>query len=114
STRLARTARKLTALRAKQTPTLDTAMTTPATDGPTTRAALKSAAFSATAFGSSSRPTIWKVSDWRPGLSKTIAAPLRNASTYASHGRAWPEKASAASAAETTIEDDCVTVTRRR
>ena len=41
--------------------------------GPTTREALKRLAFSATAFGSSSRPTIWKVSAWRPGASKTSA-----------------------------------------
>ena len=66
---------------AKQTPTPHAAMTTPAKAGPTTRDALKRLAFSATAFGSSSRPTIWKVSACRPGASKTIALLESTAST---------------------------------
>ena len=81
ASRPARTARKLTALIAKQTPTPQAAITTPASAGPTTREALKRLAFSATAFGSSSRPTIWKVSAWRPGASKTIAVLESAAST---------------------------------
>ena len=60
-------------LTAKQTPTPKAAISTPASDGPTTREALKRLAFSATAFGSSSRPTSWKVSACRPGASKTSA-----------------------------------------
>ncbi len=54
----ASTARKVTVLIAKQTPTPKAAIRTPAKAGPTTREALKRLAFSATAFGSSSRPTI--------------------------------------------------------
>ena len=66
---------------AKQTPTPHAAMITPASAGPITREPLNRLAFSATAFGSSSRPTIWKVSAWRPGASKTIAVLERIAST---------------------------------
>src|SRR3954463_13426673 len=53
----ASTARKLTALTAKQAPTPAAAITTPPIAGPTTREALKRLAVSATAFGSSSLPT---------------------------------------------------------
>ncbi len=67
-------------LTTKQTPTPNAAIRTPARAGPTTREALKRLAFSATAFESSSRPTIWKVSAWRPGASKTIAVLERIAS----------------------------------
>ncbi len=75
-----RTARNVTALIAKQTPVPNAAMSAPAIAGPTTRDALKRLAFSATAFGSSARPTIWKVSAWRPGASKTSAVLERIAS----------------------------------
>ena len=75
------TARNVTVLIAKQTPTPKAAISTPAKAGPTTRDALKRLAFSATAFGSSSRPTIWNVSAWRPGASKTSAVLERIAST---------------------------------
>ena len=75
-----RTARNVTVLIAKQTPTPKAAIRTPAIAGPTTREALKRLAFSATAFDSSSRPTIWKVSACRPGASKTIAVLERIAS----------------------------------
>ena len=44
---------------AKHQPTPAAATTTPPTAGPTTRAALNRLELSATAFGSSSRPTIW-------------------------------------------------------
>ena len=56
-------------------------MITPAIAGPMMRAPLKRPVLSATAFGSSSRPTIWNVSDCRPGASRTSALPPRNAST---------------------------------
>ena len=64
----------------KQAAVPPAAMTMPATAGPSMRDALKSVALSATAFGSSSRPTSWKVSDWRPGASKTVAVPPSAAS----------------------------------
>ena len=74
------TARKLTALIAKQTPTPAAAITRPAMAGPMTRAPLKSDEFSAIAFGSCSRPTIWYVSAWRLGASKTRPIPPASAS----------------------------------
>ena len=74
------TARKVTALIAKQTPVLKAAISAPAIAGPTTLEALKRLAFSATAFGSSARPTIWKVRACRPGASKTRAVLERTAS----------------------------------
>src|SRR4029453_13484122 len=67
SARLVSTARKLTVLSAKQTATPKAATITPAAAGPTTREALKRLALSAPAFGSSSRPTIWKGGRGRGG-----------------------------------------------
>jgi hypothetical protein len=55
-------------------------MTTPAMAGPTMREPLKSPELSATAFGSSRGPTIWNVSDWRPGASNARAMPPSAAS----------------------------------
>ena len=74
-----RTARKLTALAAKHHPTPTAAMTTPPSAGPAMRAMLNRLELSAIAFGSSSRPTIRNVSDWRAGASSTSAVPLRAA-----------------------------------
>jgi hypothetical protein len=48
-------------------------MTTPPSAGPAMRAMLNRLELSAIAFGSSSRPTIWNVSDWRAGASSTSA-----------------------------------------
>ena len=73
--RLASTATKLTALSKKHAPTPAVAITTPPSAGPITRVPLKSPELSATAFGSSSRPTIWNVSCWRAGWSKTSEIP---------------------------------------
>ena len=49
--------------------------------GPDDAGRIEEAGVSATAFGSSSRPTIWNVSAWRPGASKTSAVLERIAST---------------------------------
>ena len=65
----------------KQRPVPTVAITTPAIAGPITREPLKRPELSATAFGSSRGPTIWNVSDWRPGASKASATPPRAAST---------------------------------
>ena len=66
---------KLNVLTRKQAPTPAVAMTTPAIAGPITREALRRPELRATAFGSSLRPTISKVRDWRPGASSTRATP---------------------------------------
>ena len=75
------TERKLTALTTKQSPVPTSAITTPAIAGPITREPLKSPELSATAFCSSFGPTIWNVSVWRPGASKTRTSPPTAAST---------------------------------
>ena len=75
----ASTARNETALIAKHAPTPTAAMIAPAIAGPTTREALKRLALSATAFGSSSRPTIWNVSECRLGASRTSPTPPASA-----------------------------------
>ena len=76
-----RTARKLTAFTTKQRPVPTAAITRPAIAGPMTREPLKSPELSATAFGSSRGPTIWNVSDCRPGASNASAMPPSAAST---------------------------------
>ena len=81
SNRLASTARKLTAFDAKHQPTPTAAITMPPSAGPAMRAMLKRLELSATAFGSSSRPTIWNVRDWRAGASSTSAVPISAAIT---------------------------------
>ena len=65
----------------KQMPVPPRPMITPAIAGPMIREPLKRPVFSAIAFGSSSRPTIWNVNAWRPGASSTSALPPRNART---------------------------------
>ena len=58
SSRLASTARKLTAFATKQKPSPIAAITRPPSAGPITREALKRLELSAIAFGSSAGPTI--------------------------------------------------------
>ena len=57
------------------------AIRSPPSPGPTIRAALKEAEFSATALATSARPTISATSDWRAGWSSTLTSPEQNAST---------------------------------
>ena len=71
----ASTATKLTVLIANAQPAPHAAMMSPASAGPKMRAVLNRLELSAIAFGSSSRPTIWKVRFWRDGASKTSAVP---------------------------------------
>ena len=84
SVRIARratsTATKLNVLTTKHGPTPATAITIPASAGPTTREALSKPELSATAFGSSFGPTISNVSDCRPGASSTSVIPPSRAS----------------------------------
>ena len=103
SSRLAMTARKLTALNAKQNPTPTPAIRPPATAGPATRAALNIEELSETALGSSRWPTISKTKACRAGVSMTCTVPLRAASRYTSQTVAVRLNASPASAAALTI-----------
>ena len=108
------TARKLSELIRKHRPTPATAMSTPASAGPTMREALNRLEFNAIALGSSSRPTIWMVNDCRAGVSKMVTMPLTPASRYTSHTAAWAVSASAASVAALSMNAVCVTISRRR
>ena len=110
----ASTARNVAALIAKHQPMPTAAISTPPIAGPTIRPALNRDELSATAFGSSSRPTSWKVSAWRFGASKTSAAPPRKASTKYGHSSPTPENASTASPAATSSDPLWVTITVRR
>ncbi len=66
---------------AKHDATPTAPITTPASAGPAIRARLTRLELSATAFGSSSRPTIWKVSDCLAGASSTRTDPMPAAIT---------------------------------
>src|SRR5439155_13444031 len=67
------TARKLALFTKNAGTTPKRPITTPATAGPTMRAALNAAEFSATALATSSLPTRSITYDWRAGWSKTLA-----------------------------------------
>ena len=57
-------------------------MRTPATAGPTMRAALNEAELSATALPTSSRPTSSTTKDWRTGWSTALTKPRMSASAH--------------------------------
>ena len=67
------------ALIAKATPMSKIPISTPATAGPTIRAALKIAELRATALPMSSRPTISMTKAWRVGMSIALVQPRMNA-----------------------------------
>ena len=98
----------------KQTPTPATATTTPPAAGPTTRAALNRLELRATAFGSSSRPTISNVSAWRAGASSTSTVPRRPASSSTCQAVTTPTSVSNVRMAAIAIETTCVQITARR
>src|SRR4030095_3565976 len=65
-------------------------MTSPPMLGPTIRAALKHAELSETALLTSDRATTSATSDWRAGLSSTLARPTPVASTATCQYSTWP------------------------
>ena len=73
------TAAKETALIRKTQPAPTAAVMSPATAGPTMRARLKDAEFSATAFDRFGPPTSCDTKVCRAGASKAAATPSRNA-----------------------------------
>ena len=79
ATRLPMTARKLRPLTKNATPMSNTPIASPATAGPTIRAALKIAELSATALPMSSRPTISITKACRVGMSTALEQPSVNA-----------------------------------
>ena len=88
------TARKLAPLTRKAIPVFVAAIVSPATAGPTTRAALKSAEFRTTALTTSSRPTISTANAWRTGISIALTQPSRTARTRIIHTWTVPVRAS--------------------
>ena len=112
--RLRITARKLKPLIRKQVPSPTTASSSPATAGPTTRAALNTAEFSEMALMRSSLLVIWITSAWRPGMSKALITPSRPASTSTCQTWTRPVRVSAASTNACTIDRVCVTMTTFR
>ena len=73
------TAAKLAAFSRKHQPSPTVAIMTPATAGPTARAALTSVELRLTAFRSSSGPTISSTNACRDGFSKQLLRPSRSA-----------------------------------
>ena len=69
-----------TALPRNTQPVPTTAMSTPASAGPTIRARLKVTEFRLTAFGRSVPPTISTTNDWRTGTSIALVMPSTAAS----------------------------------
>ena len=95
-------------------PTPAAPITTPATAGPTIRAALNMDEFSAIAFIRSSLPTSSAMNAWRPGMSNALTIPKNTASTITCQVVTRPAHTSAASASASSICNACVHTMRRR
>ena len=103
------------ALSAKHGPTPSSAITVPASAGPTMRAVWTTTEFSATALTTRSCPTSSITNDWRAGLS--IASTEPRASTSAKHhpaARRAPVATSAHSVSAGSAISACVYWSRRR
>ena len=85
ASRASRTARKLTASMKKAAEMSNAPIVSPATAGPSTRAALNIAELRATALPMSSRPTISTANAWRVGMSTTLVRPPSRARTMTCH-----------------------------
>src|SRR5712692_5149995 len=92
----------------KQMVTPTAAMITPATDGPTTAAPLKTDELRAIAFMRSCRPTISMTNAWRDGTSKRLMTPVAKAATITIQYCAWPVELSAKRTNEGTVNRDWV------
>ncbi len=90
----ANTATKDTELTRNTGPVPINVMSTPATAGPTMRAALNIMEFNAIALANRSGPTISIVNDWRTGVSRAVTQPSANASTYTCHSCTTPPTSS--------------------
>ena len=108
------TARKLALFTKNAGTTPKRPITTPATAGPTMRAALNAAEFSATALATSSLPTRSITYDWRAGWSKTLAKPSRRPSTATCQYSTRPVATSAPSSSAWQASVVCVMTSNRR
>jgi hypothetical protein len=82
------------AFRRKAMATPKRAMRSPATTGPTMRAVLNAAEFSATALTMSSLPTSSATKDCRVGMSSVFTQPRMVASTHTCQYSTWPKRTS--------------------
>src|SRR2546430_11276441 len=89
-------------------PTPATPINTPATAGPTIRAALNMDELSAIAFMRSSLPTSSTMNAWRAGMSNALTTPKNTASTMTCHVVTLPVHTSTASASASSICRACV------
>src|SRR6266699_3374575 len=95
-------------------PTPATPINTPATAGPTIRAALNMDELSAIAFMRSSLPTSSTMNAWRAGMSNALTTPKNTASAMTCHVVTLPVHTSTASASASSICRACVHTMRRR
>src|SRR5436190_53084 len=95
-------------------PTPATPINTPATAGPTIRAALNMDELSAIAFMRSSLPTSSTMNAWRAGMSNALTTPKNTASTMTCHVVTLPVHTSTANASASSICKPCVHTMRRR
>src|SRR6266487_698944 len=89
-------------------PTPATPIKTPATAGPTIRAALNMDELSAIAFMRSSLPTSSTMNAWRAGMSNALTTPKNTASAMTCHVVTLPVHTSTASASASSICKACV------
>ncbi len=100
---------------AKHQPSLVAAMTTPAIDGPSSRATLTIDELSAIALGRSALSSISSLRNaCRPGMSNALTIPWTTLSARIHSTVMCPLSASAASANDSIIDMICVTTSRRR
>ena len=89
----------------KHQPSLETAINIPASEGPMRRATFTMEELMAMAFRKSRlSSTICTMKDWRPGISKALMQPCITLSTSSRGMVMWPERVSAASASDWTME----------
>jgi len=89
----------------KHQPSLETAISIPASDGPIRRATFTIDELMAMAFCRSRlSSTIITMKDWRPGISKAFTQPCITLSASSSGIVMWPESVSAASASDWNID----------
>ena len=101
------TATKLRPFTTNAAPIPIAAIVTPAIAGPAIRAMLNIAEFRATAFATSSRPTISMTKAWRTGMSTAFAQPRRSARTTIIQTCTMPVSVRAASTNARSIIATC-------
>ena len=102
------------ALKAKQVPTPESAMTAPAVAGPMMRALCTTTEFSETALTTRSGPTSSLTKLWRVGLSMALTEPRASTQAKTIHGATVLHSVSANSASAGSAISAWVTISTRR